>query len=77
MTSFQELKHSLSEALVQLLWDQWVSIGVAGAPRSRPVPFVVDPEALLLATTRFGLSDARLMGEAIDWLAVNGRLLCE
>jgi len=76
MTSFQELKHSLSEALVQLLWDQWVSIGVAGATRSRPVPFVVDPEALLLATTRFGLSDARLMGEAIDWLAVNGRLLC-
>lgn len=75
MTSFQELKHSLSEALVQLLWDQWVSIGVAGATRFRPVPFVVDPEALLLATTRFGLSDARLFGEMLDWLAMNGRLL--
>ncbi len=75
MTSFHELKRSLSDALTQFLWDQWVSIGVAGATRSRPVPFVVDPEVLLLATTRFGLGDARLFGEALDWLAVNGKLL--
>lgn len=76
MTSFHELKHSLSEALVQFLWDQWVSIGMAGAGRSGPVPFVVDPEALLLATSRFGVKDARLFGEALDWLAMNGKLLC-
>jgi len=76
MTSSHELKHSLCEALTQFLWDQWVSIGVAGATRSRPVPFVVDPEVLLLATSRFGLADARLVGETLDWLAVNGRLLC-
>ncbi len=76
MTSFHELKRSLGEALVQFLWDQWVSIGVAGATRFRPVPFVVDPEALLLATSRFGLGDARLFGEVLDWLATNGRLLC-
>lgn len=75
MTSFHELKRSLSDALTQFLWDQWVSIGVAGATRSRPVPFVVDPEVLLLASTRFGLRDARLFGEALDWLAVNGKLL--
>lgn len=76
MTSFHELKRSLSESLVQFLWDQWVSIGLAGAGRSRPVPHVVDPEALLLATSRFGLEDARLFGEALDWLAINGRLIC-
>ncbi len=75
MNSFHELQRSLSEALIQFLWDQWVSIGVGGATRSRPVPFAVDPEALLLATTRFGLGDARLFGEALDWLVVNGKLL--
>jgi hypothetical protein len=75
MTSFHKLKRSLSEALTQFLWDQWVSIGVAGATRSRPLPFVVDPEVLLLATTKFGLGDARLFGEALDWLALNGKLL--
>lgn len=76
MTSFHELKRSLNESLVQFLWDQWVSIGLAGAGRSHPVPHAVDPEALLLATSRFGLEDARLFGEALDWLAINGRLLC-
>lgn len=76
MISFHALKRSLVEALVQFLWDQWVSIGMAGAARFRPVPFAVDPEALLLATSRFGLEDARLFGEALDWLAANGRLLC-
>jgi hypothetical protein len=76
MTSSHELKRSLCEALTQFLWDQWVSIGVAGATRSRPVPFVVDPEVLLLATSRFGLGDARLFGEALDWVNGNGRLLC-
>lgn len=75
MTSFHKLKSLLSETLTQFLWDQWVSIGVGGATRFRPLPFSVDPEALLLATTRFGLRDARLFGEALDWLVVNGKLL--
>ena len=75
MISFHELKRSLSDALTQFLWDQWVSIGVGGSTRSRPVPLVVDPEALVLATSRFGKGDARLFGEALDWLAVNGRLM--
>ena len=75
MVSFQELKRSLSEALVQFLWDQWVSIGLAGGARACSVPFVVDPEALLLATSRFAKDDPRLFGEALDWLVVNGKLL--
>jgi hypothetical protein len=75
MILFQELKRLLSEALVQFLWDQWVSIGVAGGTRACPVPFVVDPEALVLATSRFAKEDPRLFGEALDWMAVNGRLL--
>src|SRR5690606_33313125 len=75
MTSVHRLQRSLSDAPTHFLWDPCVSIGVAGATRARPVPFVVDPEALLLATTRFGLGDARLFGEMLDWLAMNGRLL--
>lgn len=76
MISFPELKRSLREALVQFLWDQWVSIGLAGATRTGPVPFVVDPEALLLGTSRFGMEDARLAGEMLDWLVTSGHLLC-
>ena len=47
----------LQEAVVDLLWDQWVALGLAGRPSGKKVPFVVDPEALLLATMRFGTGD--------------------
>ena len=34
---------------------------------------MIDPEALLLATTRFGRCDSRLLDEVIDWLSSNGK----
>jgi hypothetical protein len=34
---------------------------------------LIDPEALLLATTRFGRYDSRLMDEVVDWLSSNGK----
>lgn len=58
--------------MVDLLWHQWSSIGVAGYTRPDD-DWIVDPEALLLATTRFGRQDSRLMDESIDWLAKFGR----
>jgi hypothetical protein len=58
--------------MVDLLWHQWSSIGVAGYPRPGD-DRIIDPEALLLATTRFGRHDSRLMDESIDWLAKFGR----
>ena len=58
--------------MADLLWHQWASIGVAGYPRAGD-DRIIDPEALLLATTRFGRHDSRLMDESIDWLAKSGR----
>ncbi len=58
--------------MVDLLWHQWSSIGVAGYAR-RGDDRIIDPEALLLATTRFGRHDSRLMDESIDWLMKSGR----
>jgi hypothetical protein len=58
--------------MVDLLWHQWSSIGVAGYPRPGD-DWIIDPEALLLATTRFGRHDSRLMDESIDWLSQFGR----
>ena len=53
--------------MVDLLWHQWSSIGVAGYARPGNNR-VIDPEALVLATTRYGRYDSRLMDESIDWL---------
>lgn len=65
----------LWEEIGDLLWDQWSALGVAGRASGKSVPFVVDPEALLLATIRFGAGDGRLMAEVLDWLSQNGGMI--
>lgn len=58
--------------MADLLWHQWTSVGVAGYARSGDHR-IIDPEALLLATTRFGRYDSRLIDESIDWLMKFGQ----
>jgi hypothetical protein len=67
-----DTRSELLSSLLDCLWRQWSSLGVPGSVRSddaRPI----DPEALLLASTRWGRHDARLMEGAIDWLTANGQ----
>ncbi len=70
-----DLKSLLRNALLDFLWDQWVSLGMAGNASGKPVPFIIDPEALLLATLRFAIDENRFRGELLDWLQHNGALL--
>lgn len=68
-----QLHRLLLDALVELGWQQWTAIGVAGVA---PVPdSIVDPEALLVATMSFGRWDPRLFDEALDWATVNSQLM--
>jgi hypothetical protein len=57
---------------VNFLWRQWSTIGVAGGARSQDA-WMIDPEALVLATSRYGRHDPRLMDESLDWLVRYGR----
>jgi hypothetical protein len=70
-----EPSRRLDAALRDFLWDQWVALSLAGRASGAPVPFVVDPEALLLATLRFAFDEGRFRGEVLDWLSRNGGLL--
>lgn len=70
--SFPDTRQHLDELAVNFLWRQWSAIGVAGGARSGDA-WMIDPEALVLATSRFGRHDPRLMDESLDWLARNGR----
>lgn len=70
-----DLQQQLQRSLTDFLWDQWVALGMAGHASGRPVPFVIDPEALLLATLHFSMNEARFRGEVLDWLERNGGLL--
>ena len=70
-----EFKNRSLEAALDLLWRQWCSLGVAGnAPPAEPSR-IIDPEALLLATTHLGRHDPRLLDECLDWLCKHGSLI--
>jgi len=71
-TSFQSSKDKLLGRFLDFLWHQWSTLGVAGQPGGND-DRLIDPEALLLATTRFGRYDSRLLDEVIEWLNSNGK----
>ena len=73
--SYQNLIERLDESLAQLIWDQWFDIGGSGSTQKRGIPFVIDIEALILGSTRFGRKDPRIFEQCIDWLAHNGDLV--
>lgn len=70
-TSFQNSRDKLLVCILDCLWHQWSTLGVAGQ-RGGEDDRLIDPEALLLATGRFGRHDARLFDETLDWLGTNG-----
>ncbi|MFU8894522.1 MAG: hypothetical protein ACNA8L_12935 [Luteolibacter sp.] len=57
------------DAALDLLWRQWCSLGVAGHSCPAEPGTIIDPEALLLATTCIGKHDPRLFDECLDWLS--------
>ncbi|CAN5697794.1 hypothetical protein BH11VER1_BH11VER1_42460 [soil metagenome] len=72
LTSFRTL---CLEALLDLLWRQWCSLGVAGHSTPASTDRLIDPEALLLVTTSIGRHEPRLFDEALDWLARYGSFM--
>lgn len=66
-------REQFREALLGFLWRQWSALGVAGTVPSA-MDQIIDPEALLLATTTLG-REPRLFDEVMDWLNNNGQLI--
>jgi hypothetical protein len=58
---------SIRQRLLDLVWQQWTALGVAGYDTGASTA-VVDLEALVLITTVHGRTDPRLFEEMLDWL---------
>jgi len=56
---------------LDLLWQQWSALGVAGSVEPE-VAGPIDLEALILITSSQGRYEARLFDEMLDWLWSNG-----
>lgn len=66
--SLPDFRTRCLESALDLLWRQWCSLGVAGHSAPASDTHLIDPEALLLATTSLGRYEPRLFDEAFDWL---------
>ena len=72
--SLKIFKAEYQNHLLNFLWRQWSSLGVAGQSRGDDV-WIIDPEALLLFTFTLGRHEPRLFDEVLDWLQANGRFI--
>ena len=73
-TSLTEFRNLALDHLLDFLWRQWSTLGVAGTS-ARDDGEVIDPEPLLLFSLTICRHDARLFDEILDWLMVNGAFL--
>lgn len=57
------------QAVLDLLWRQWTTLGVAG--HGEREFRTIDPDALFVATSLFGRYEPRMFDEMLDWLELN------
>jgi len=65
--SQNDFKEQLIGALANVLWRQWSALGVASFVEPQ-IRWVIDPEALWIATTLLKEMDQRLYGVAETWI---------
>ncbi len=70
----RNLRSAFLEAVLELLWRQWTTLGVFGR-KGYSGPGPIDPEALIVATIWFGRYEPRLFDGTIEWWSVNGEWL--
>ncbi len=60
--------------MLDICWSHWSALGVYAnvPPETRGA---IDLEALLCATMFYGRYDPRLFDEALDWIAINSRII--
>ena len=73
--SLTRFKSRYLDTILDILWKQWASIGVAGQYGTGRGRLIVDPEALLLFSGTMARYDQRLFDEMLDWLVVNNRFI--
>ena len=68
-------KEELVEVLLDLLWQQWTTLGVAGVTGVGPI--AIDLEELLVLTAQLSPYDPRLRDEALDWCSRSHRFIAK
>ena len=69
-----DFRSAYLEAVLSLLWRHWSTLGLMGQ-REGSDTWILDPEALVVATIQFGRYDPRLLDGAVQWWLENGKWL--
>jgi hypothetical protein len=64
----------VQDLVLSTTWSLWVELGLSGWTR-RHSWTAIDLEPLIIATSYFGRSDARLLQETVDWCVANAGLV--
>ncbi len=72
--SLTDFKTQFRDRLLEIIWRQWISLGVSGTgkPWNRSV---IDPEALLAFSCTMARFDARLFDGIMEWLSLHDRYI--
>jgi hypothetical protein len=69
-----DFRQRIEQLALDAVWSLWVELGLSGWAR-RHQSWEIDLEPLILATSRIGELDGRLMRESLDWCSTNVRLI--
>lgn len=69
--SQKDFRDIFLDNILDFLWRQWSTLGVSGEA-GKKVPWVIDPEALLVFSLDIGRYEPRLFDEVVNWLVING-----
>lgn len=69
-----DFRERVEHLALDTVWSLWVELGMSGWAR-RHQAWEIDLEPLILATSRIGELDRRLMGESLDWCITNVRIV--
>jgi hypothetical protein len=69
-----DFRERVEHLALDAVWSLWVELGMSGWARRHQL-FEIDLEPLILATSRIGQLDQRLMGESLDWCISNVRIV--
>lgn len=72
--SLTKFKNFFLENILDFLWRQWSSLGVAGGSRPEE-DWIIDPEALLIFSLQMARYEPRFFDEVLDWLVINGKFI--
>ncbi len=70
-----EFRNRYFNALLDLVWRQWINLGVSGQMATSNFRYVYDPEMLLIFSAWFCRYEPRLYDLIIDWLRNNGAFI--